>query len=86
MFRFMAYCLGGQGGVGLQHVGGLVNDKVMLVENYQAPCDMTVNGRDVPAETWLQGYHARDEGVWGDVKKGIYRGVSIQGKAVVIPG
>jgi hypothetical protein len=86
MIRFMAYCLSGEGGIGLQHHGGLVNDRVMLVENFQAPCDFTTDGGiDVRKDAWLQSYHARDVETWDYVKKHV-RGVSIQGRAELIPG
>lgn len=65
---------------GLQHKE-LVNDRVILVESYIAPVDMTIGGQAVKAGSWLMGVRYDDGDLWAAVKSGKITGFSIGGYA-----
>jgi hypothetical protein len=65
--------------------GIVVNDKVHVVENYQAPADMVVAGSNVKRGTWLIGLHFVDDDLWGMVARGELQSVSIEGLAERVP-
>lgn len=62
-----------------------VNDKVQILENYLAPCDMQIGDIDVKKGTWLMGVRVHDEALWKAVKSGDLTGFSIGGSAVRTP-
>lgn len=70
--------------VGLMHKG-LVNGKVVLTDNFVAPCKMLVGGSEIPEGAWMMGLHVVDDGLWQDVKTGKLTGLSIGGFAKRVP-
>jgi len=62
-----------------------IKGRVVLLENYIAPEDFTMEGEDVKKGTWLQGYRVVDDDLWTDVKAGDLTGLSIGGSAVRTP-
>ena len=70
---------------GLMHKE-IVNGKVVILENYLAPCEFTAeNGEKVKAGTWLQGRGYRDDKIWTMVKSGKLTGLSMGGSAIRKP-
>ncbi len=70
--------------MGLMHKGH-VNDKVQILENYLAPCDMTLGDTTVKKGTWLMGCRVKDDTLWAAVKAGGLTGFSIGGSAIRTP-
>ena len=70
--------------IGLMHKG-LVNGKVLLTDNFVAPCKMVVNGSEIPEGAWMMGLNVVDDGLWADVKAGKLTGLSIGGFAKRVP-
>jgi len=68
------------GGVGLMH-RYIVSGKVKILENYVAPCDLTIDGTRIKAGTWLMAVRIIDDGLWKAVKEGKLTGFSIGGSA-----
>ena len=66
--------------MGLQHKE-LVNDRVILLESYIAPVDMTIGGQAVKAGSWVMGVRFDDAELWKGVKSGKITGFSIGGYA-----
>jgi len=62
-----------------------VNDKVQILENYLAPCDMQIGGQAVKKGTWLMGVRVKDASLWSAVKSGELTGFSIGGSAIRTP-
>jgi len=70
---------------GLMHKQ-IVNGKVVILENYLAPCDFVAdNGEKVQEGTWLQGRGYRDDKIWAMVKRGELTGLSMGGSAIRKP-
>lgn len=68
--------------LGLQHeIFG--TEGIELVESWIAPVDMTVNGRDIKAGTWMMTVRVKNDVVWNKIKAGLIRGFSIGGMAKV---
>lgn len=65
--------------------GVVVNDKVHVVECYQAPVDMVIEGSNVKRGTWLVGLHFVDDGLWQRLASGEIQAVSIEGLAERVP-
>lgn len=64
----------------IEHHGKLV--KVVLVESFCAPNDMTIGAQRVTQGTWVIGTRVDDDELWADVKAGKITGFSLQGTAV----
>jgi DNA adenine methylase len=76
--RFAEY----YGHTGLMH-RELANGRIVILENYLAPCDFTAeNGELVKEGTWLQGRRYRDDEIWQRIKQGELTGLSIGGSAI----
>jgi DNA adenine methylase len=70
---------------GLMH-RELANGRIVILENYLAPCDfMAENGDRVKEGTWLQGRGYRDDEIWQKIKNGELTGLSIGGSAIRKP-
>lgn len=65
--------------------GTIVNDRVVLVENYQTKNDEMIEGSFVKKGTWLVGYHIVDDDIWQMLIKGEIQAVSIEGLAERVP-
>jgi hypothetical protein len=70
--------------VGLQHKE-MVSDRVILVESYIAPVQMTVGGSVIKAGSWVMGLRIEDDEMWAAVKSGAITGLSIGGWATRTP-
>ena len=70
--------------VGLMHKG-LVNGKVLITDNFVAPCKMLVGGSEIPEGAWMMGLNVVDDALWADVKSGKLTGLSIGGFAKRVP-
>ena len=66
--------------VGLQHKD-VVTGKVVILESYVAPSDITVGETVIKAGTWLMGMRAKDDAIWNGIKSGAITGLSIGGTA-----
>jgi len=51
-----------------------------IVENYIAPADFTLNGREVLKGSWVMGAYVGDDAAWRAVKDGSLSGFSIGGR------
>ena len=72
------------GGLGLQH-HLKVNDQVRVLENYLAPGDFDLNGREVRKGTWLLAVRVRSDELWSQIRGGDLTGFSIGGSARRVP-
>lgn len=66
--------------VGLQHKQD-VSSKVILLESYIAPANMTLGTTTIKAGTWLMAVRVEDDDLWSQVKSGAITGFSIGGWA-----
>lgn len=66
--------------MGLQHREE-AGDRVKILENFIAPCDLTIDSKFVHKGTWLLCARVVDQELWGKVKKGEITGFSIGGIA-----
>jgi hypothetical protein len=89
-FAFMeSYRTGGKAG----HLGEMhkrmADGDLIIVENYLAPVDMTIETprgpEKVKKDTWLMGLRVAGESIWEAIKKGDYTGLSIGGMATRTP-
>lgn len=62
-----------------------ITDKLCLLENFIAPCDMEIGEQTVKAGTWLMGVRVLDDDIWEMAKSGELTGFSIGGTAVRRP-
>jgi hypothetical protein len=67
--------------IGLMHQDILPKDQASLVECYIARGDWEVNGHLIKKGTALLGIKIHSPRLWEDIKKGIYTGFSIRGRA-----
>ena len=65
--------------------GGREVDDIDVVESYQAPADVEINGQTVRKGTWLLGVHVRNDSAWRAVKSGALAAFSIEGVGERIP-
>ncbi len=89
MFRFMAYVLKnlrgpskvgeGQSGAGVMH-SEVANDRLLMVENYQALAPFETEGGLIHKGEWVQGYLVPCDELWEGVKQKRFRGLSIEGR------
>lgn len=68
--------------LGLMHETALTEKKVKILENYIAPCDLTIEGQRVKKGTWLLAARVLDDALWTAVKEGNLTGWSIEGSAL----
>lgn len=68
--------------LGLMHETALTEKKVKILENYVAPCDLTIDGQRVKKGTWLLAARILDDKLWQAVKAGSLTGWSIEGSAL----
>jgi hypothetical protein len=68
--------------LGLMHEKALSENKVRILENYIAPCDMEIEGQKVKKGTWLLAARILDDELWRAVKNGTLTGWSIEGSAL----
>lgn len=73
-----------RGHVGKQHKS-IVDGKVVVLESYIAPTDMTFGEQTVKKGAWLMAVRVRDDQLWEEVKKGDLTGFSFGGTAVRRP-
>lgn len=66
--------------IGLQHKQ-MVSDRVILLESYLAPANMTIGTTTIKAGTWMMAVRIDDEDLWAQVKSGAITGFSIGGWA-----
>lgn len=70
--------------VSLNHKAYL-NGRVFVVECWQTKNDEVIDGSQVRAGTWMLGIHIPDDDIWGMVKRGELRALSIGGTAEKVP-
>jgi len=71
--------------MGFMHDYVLEDDKYIVVDNYLAPVDFSLEGATVKKGTWLLGVIVTDEELWRQIKAGELNGFSIEGMATVVP-
>jgi len=67
--------------VGEMHQEILPRDKATVVECYVTRGDWEINGQLIKKGTAIIGVKIHDDALWQDVKKGLYTGFSIKGRA-----
>jgi hypothetical protein len=65
--------------------GGRVMQDIDVVESYQVPADVVINGHAVRKGTWLLGVHVRNDAAWSAVKAGELAAFSIEGVGERVP-
>lgn len=70
--------------VGHEHIYK-IEDGVHVVESYVLRDDANIGGRNVRKGSWIMGVKCENDEVWDRVKKGEYKGFSIDGRAIISP-
>jgi len=68
-----------------RHEKVLPQSSAIPVESYIAPVDFEMNGRKVPAGSWVMVTHIKDPKIWKEVKEGLIKSYSIRGFGTRIP-
>lgn len=72
--------------LGVGHKRLVKNHEARIVENYMTPGDVTINGKLIPAETWMLGVRLYEKSLISGVQKGELNGFSLEGDGWEVPG
>lgn len=76
---FNKYCMK----TNLGHLMMIDDNVASVIESYTSDVDMLIGEQFIPKGSWLQKWQFADGGLWEDVKKGLWNGISIGARANV---